>query len=77
MDADNKVAVSGSLITWILTLWSWYEQHTAAVVGLFAIAASLVTTYSVITRGIRRRNRRKLEEAIKRGYDEDEEETTL
>jgi amino acid permease len=33
----------GSIVTWTLTLWSWFGEHSGAIVALFAVGASIFT----------------------------------
>lgn len=60
---DQRASIFGTAITWFLAFWSWYEHHTAAVVGLFAILASCATIYAALIypRVKERRRRRAIE----------------
>ena len=51
---ENKCSIVGALATWGLTIWTWYEAHTAAIVGIFAILASVATIYAALRRKRRR-----------------------
>lgn len=52
---EHRSGIIGTLVTWGLTVWTWYEQHTPQIVGLFAILASCVTMYLGIAKARRKK----------------------